>query len=414
MPEQDNSRRWLVKRNLLITIVAAICMTLMFAVAPLYAQQAAPKTIKIGVITDITGAIAATGERFLWGSRKAVDAINKDGGVHVKEFNKKIPIELVEADHVGRVDKAALQGEYVNQQGVVALIATTAFLPSGAGIVQKYSLPCLMTLSNNKAPYEAGYKYLFSIWPKVDDSARTFIALLNSFPKEQRPTTIAIFEGMQDIGVEYAKYGEKEAAASGYKTVRLKYEWLTKDLSSSILEAKKAGADAVFGLMLTPDALLLVKQMKELDFNPKAVFIDQGPTNPHTWATLGKDGDYVYTNMQFAKGEGGWPGAKEFIAMFRVDRPKDKDYFEQAASAYASVQVMADAITRAGSLDRKKIRDTLAATDTTTVVGPVKFRANGTMEIPYVNLVQYQNGEQVAVFPKGRKPIYPAPKWKER
>jgi branched-chain amino acid transport system substrate-binding protein len=402
-----------VKRNRLIAIVAAICVTLMFAAAPLHAQPAAPKTVKIGVITDITGAIAATGERFLWGSRKAVDAINKDGGIFVKEFNKKIPIELVEADHVGRVDKAALQGEYVNQQGVAALIATTAFLPSGAAVVQKYSIPCLMTLSNNKAPFEAGYKYLFSISPKVDDSARTFIAFLNSFPKEQRPTTIAIFEGMQDIGVEYGKFGEKEAAANGYKTVHLKYEWLTKDLSSSILEAKKAGADAVFGLMLTPDALLLVKQMKELDLNPKAVFIDQGPTNPHAWGTLGKDGDYIYCNLQFVKGVG-WPGAKEFIAMFRTERPKDKDYFSLSGEAYACVQVMADAITRAGSLDRKKIRDALAATNMTTIVGPVKFRPNGTLEIPYVTLEQYQNGEQVVVFPKGQKPIYPMPRWKDR
>lgn len=398
----------------LMTMTVAICVMLMFAFAPLYAQPAVPKTIKIGCITDITGAIAATGERFLWGLRKAAEAINKDGGVYVKEFNKKIPIELVEADHVGRVDKAALQGEYVNQQGVVALVATTAFLPSGAAVVQKYNLPCLMTLSNNKAPFEAGYKYLFSTWPKVDDSARTFITFLNSFPKEQRPTTIALFEGMQDIGVEYGKHGEREAAANGYKTVHLKYEWLTKDLSSLILEAKKVGADAVFGLMLTPDAMLLVKQSKELDFNPKAVFIDQGPTNPHVWGTLGKDGNYVCCNIQFGKWVT-WPGAKEFITMFRAERPKDRDYLLQAGEAYACAQVITDAITRAGSLDRKKVRDALAATDMMTIAGPTKFRANGTMEIPYVTLVQYQDGEQVVVFPKKEKPpIYPMPKWKER
>jgi branched-chain amino acid transport system substrate-binding protein len=261
-----------------------------------------------------------------------------------------------------------------------------------------------------------GYKYLFSNFPKVDDYARAFIALLNSFPKEQRPTTIALFEGMHDIGVETAKYGEKEATAGGYKSVRVKFEWFTKDLSAAILEAKRAGSDAVYGIMHTPVSILLVKQMKELDYNPKAVYISMGPTNPIPWATLGKDGDYICTHVEFLKGVE-WPGAKEFIAMHQVDRPKDGDYFEHAAMGYASTQVIADAIKRAGSIDRKKIREALAATDMMTIVGPTKFRADGTMQIPYPTIAQYQGGVQTIIFPEKRKQkpaIYPMPKWKER
>jgi branched-chain amino acid transport system substrate-binding protein len=42
---------------------------------------------------------------------------------------------------------------------------------------------------------------------------------------------------------------------------------------------------------------------------------------------------------------------------------------------YASLEVALDALMRAGSLDRAKIRDAIAATDTETMIGPVKFNA---------------------------------------
>jgi len=399
-----------------VIMMVSICSILMFPLVPIYPQPPAPKTIKVGAIYDITGPIASMGERFGWGLKKGVEAINKEGGVYVKEFAKKIPLQLVEADHAAIGDKAVLQAEYLNQQEVVSLIATTVFLPSGAAVTQKYGLPCFATLSNSKIPYELGYKFLFSNFPKVDDTARAFITFLNSFPRDQRPTTIALFEGMHDIGVETAKHGEKEAIAKGYKVVHVKFEWFTKDLSAAILEAKRAGTDAVYSMMHTPVAMLLVKQMKELDYNPKAVFINMGPTNPIPWATLGKDGDYIYCNVEFLKGVE-WPGAKEFIAMHLAERPKEGDYFEHAAHGYASTQVIADAINRAGSLDRKKIRDALAATDMMTIVGPTKFRADGTMEIPDATIVQYQDRVHTIVFPEKRKQksaVYPMPKWKER
>jgi len=44
--------------------------------------------------------------------------------------------------------------------------------------------------------------------------------------------------------------------------------------------------------------------------------------------------------------------------------------------SYACVQILADAIERAGTLDRDAIRDAIAATNMTTVSGPVTFNAD--------------------------------------
>ena len=401
------------RRGLVMTTgLIGLCLITTLATVPACAQDVAPKTIKIGAMYDITGPLASSGARFGWGLKKGIEAINKDGGLYVKEFNKKIPVELVEADHTAKEDKAVLQAEYLNEQGILALIATTACLPTAAAVYERNHLPTLASLSSMEAPFNLGYKYLFSNFPKWSDLARTVITLFKSF--SQKPTTIALFEVQYDPGIEACKAAEKEAAANGFKTVRVKFGWLTKDMSGAILEAKKAGADAVYSMAILPDAMLMIKQMKELDYNPKAIFILEGPTNRSGWLTLGKDGDYVYTvndwhwSMNF-------PGSKELTALYEAEK-KEKPY-ESSGDAYACVQIIADAVKRAGALKREKIRDALAATDTMTVVGPTKFRPNGTMEIPYATLVQYQNGVETVVFPdrlKEKSPVYPVPLWKQR
>ena len=79
----------------------------------------------------------------------------------------------------------------------------------------------------------------------------------------------------------------------------------------------------------------------------------------------------------------------------RLGRPADPI----AGPAYACVQILAAAITKAGAADREKIRDAIAATDMTTVIGPVKFRPDGTGVVQSV-FVQWINGKQELVAPK--------------
>jgi branched-chain amino acid transport system substrate-binding protein len=128
---------------------------------------------------------------------------------------------------------------------------------------------------------------------------------------------------------------------------------------------------------------------------------------------LGKDGDYVL----FAPG---WhhsltyPGVAELNARHqaRFGRPADVT----SGPAYACVQIVANAIERAGRLEPAAIRDAIAATNMMTVVGPVRFRADGTGVVQFV-LNQWQNGRQVRVWPQGpgASPFqYPAPPWRGR
>ena len=51
-----------------------------------------------------------------------------------------------------------------------------------------------------------------------------------------------------------------------------KYPFGTKDFSALITGAKSAGAEILYAYPIPPEAPTILKQMKELDFNPKVTF----------------------------------------------------------------------------------------------------------------------------------------------
>ncbi len=94
----------------------------------------------------------------------------------------------------------------------------------------------------------------------------------------------------------------------------------------------------------------------------------------------------------------------------------DKPAAALVGPAYSCVQIAADAISRAGSVDRTAIRDAMAATNLDTMVGNVQFKEDGTSSV-LDPVVMWQGGKQVLVFPadiaKGA-PIYPSAPWAGR
>jgi branched-chain amino acid transport system substrate-binding protein len=96
----------------------------------------------------------------------------------------------------------------------------------------------------------------------------------------------------------------------------------------------------------------------------------------------------------------------------RFKRPADP----LVGPSYACVQILADSLSRAGALDREKLRDAIAATNMTTVIGPVRFRPDGTGEVT-VFFQQWLKGKQELIWPKEFATAsfaYPAPPFSQR
>ena len=134
------------------------------------------------------------------------------------------------------------------------------------------------------------------------------------------------------------------------------------------------------------------------------------------WAqNLGKDGDYIFHNA------GGWDYHLKLPGVERLNQDYRAAYGvfpEQiAGTAYAVVQILADALQRAGTLDREKIRDAIAATNMITVMGQIRFKPNGRAEGYVRAFSQWQNGKDVLIWPKDHassQMVYPVPPWNKR
>jgi len=189
---------------------------------------------------------------------------------------------------------------------------------------------------------------------------------------------------------------------------------MTKDFSPLIMAAKNAGAEVVLSSPITSDGMTMMRQMKELDYDAKAVVAIRAADDLAWGKAMGSTGDYVVVM-------GGWhfrvnyPGVDKLNAAYqsKFGRPADM----QTGPAYASIQILAAALEKAGTLETAKIRDAMAATDMMTVVGKVKFRPNGTVIDPCPATIQWQSGSQKLVWPKEFREtpfVYPIPAWKGR
>lgn len=193
-----------------------------------------------------------------------------------------------------------------------------------------------------------------------------------------------------------------------------KYAPGSKDYSSMITKAKSAGAEVVLALPSPPDGMAMMKQMKELGFNAKAYIFVRAP-DAGSWGTdLGSTGEYVvgpgYVFSDLFK----YPGAKELGEKFKAkfNRPADA----MVGPSYATIQILADAISRADKYDRDSIRDALTKSKMMTVQGSIAMRPDGTADVEF-NAYQWLGGQQVLVWPPSQatKPfVFPAPAWDKR
>ncbi len=376
---------------------------------------APPTTAKLGAVIPLTGRYASGGAQVKAGYEFAVEDINRRGGVPVG--NRRVPLELTILDDESDPTKTVSRLEALAAQGAVTLLGGfgSDLHAAAAAVAEKNRIPYCGVAFALHAVHERGLHFLFSPFPKSPDLAIESYRFLNAtVPADQRPRRVAIFRERTDWGRELGDIWTARSRENGYEVVLLgDYTPLSRDLSDIILRAKSAGAEAVFSVPTPPDGITLIRQMKELDFNPKVIMMIRAADAASWTQGLGKDGD----NVLLAPG---WhhalrfPGVQELNAKHqqRFGRPADVI----VGPAYACIQIVANAIERAASVDPIAIRDAIAATNMPTVIGPVRFRPDGTGIVPIV-FVQWQAGKQELVWPKelgGVRLLYPAPRWRDR
>jgi len=373
-----------------------------------------PDTIKVGAVIPLTGKYSGLGEQVKNGYELAVKNINDAGGLDVG--GTKVPIELIVLDDESDPSKTVQQLETQASNDVVAYLggAGSDLHAAAAGIAEKNQIPYLgIAFALYSGVHDQGFKYLFSPFPKSQDHARITFEMLDSL--SPKPAKVVIFAETTDWGAEMVELWTKEATTrGGYEVTTLEYAPGTTDYSSLIQDAKDAGGEVLLALPNSPDGLAIMKQIKELDWNASVYFMIRAPDPPTFGENLGTDSDGVFLLP-------GWNNGLPYAGVAEMAAQYKEVYGKPAAAltgpAYSCVLILADAITRAASLDRDAIRDAIAATDLDTLVGRVTFSEDGTWPDALDPVNQWQGGKQALVFPADvalAPIIYPALPWADR
>ena len=372
----------------------------------------APESIKIGAVVPLTGAFAGGGAQIERGYQYAVDAINEAGGVFVEEYGVSIPLELaVEDDASDPNQTTALLDEFAGE-GVVAYLGgfATPVHAAGSATAERNGIPYLGVATSTQGLHEQGYTYFFSPFPKSPDMAvSTFEMLDGLIPEGERPLRVGIFQEATEWGEELGPLWAQEAENHGYEVVLHEtYAPGSTDFTDMILKAQAADVEALLSLPTPPDGFAIYQQMGELGWKPPFNLVVRAADVP-TWNDLGAAGEGVVMSTPWHPGLG-LPGTEAVNDrhLEEVGRPADP----VVGSAYALIEILADSIERAGSLDHDAVRDAIAATEgLSTILGPITFREDGTAPVPNP-LMQRVGGAIELIWPAEAATaelVYPLP-----
>ena len=384
--------------------------------APAAAAGNAVTSVKVGAAVGLTGRYASGGEQIKNGYELAVKDINSSGGATVKALGRKLPLEINILDDASDANQTAQRMETLNNSGILAYFGGfgSDLHAAAAAVAEKNKTPYVGVAFALYSIHQQGYRYLFSPFPKSPLLTKAIFDLMDTL--NPKPARVAIFAEKTDWGAEMQNGWKQQAQShSGFEVVvEEQYAPGSTDFSSMLLKAKSANPDAVLMVPTPPDGIAIVKQMKELDVNPKLFNIIRA-SDSGAWSTaLGKDGD-------FTVGAPGWGADLKFAGNADMVKAYQGAYNKPpegvVGAAYAVVQVFADALARADALDRDSLRAALASTNmTSSVIGPVTFNPDGTGNVVTI-YEQWQSGKQVTVWPPdqvGGQIQYPAKPFAQR
>jgi branched-chain amino acid transport system substrate-binding protein len=378
--------------------------------------QAAKKEIKLGCAISFTGGKSRSGKLYRDAYDMAVEQVNKKGGVKVGNDTYQLKIVYYD-DKSDSTESSKLVEKLIAEDKVDFLLGpySSGITIPDSLIAQRYKVPMIEGGGASGKIFSRGNKYIFGTLPPAGQYFKSTLEMLKTF--SPAPKTIAILYADDKFDVSVAEGTSELANEMGFNVVlHEKYAEGATDFNSILTKIKASGVEVALVAGHTEESLNFTQQAKELNVSPKLISMTVGPSEADFRKSLGKDAEYIYgvaswsTQMNFI----GYlfNDTKEFVKLFKEKFNYDPDYHN--ASGIADVAIFKDAIERAGTLDKEKVRDAIAATNLSTIYGRVQFSDNGQIKGTSV-VLQILGGEIYQVYPNGAKePVYPFPSWKMR
>ena len=387
--------------------LGALALALVGAASAIGAANA--QDLKFGALYPFSGGLALLGDESYRGFELAVEKRNAEGGL----LGKKI--QIVKGDAVDATQAVGTARKLTSVENVQAIFGSYASPISFAAtqVSELAGVPYFELGAISDPITERGYKYVFRSNPTAKSFALRTVDVINEViapglnvkPQDLR---IAIIHEDALYGTTVAKYQTEAAKKAGFNIVEtLPYAAKAVDLSSLILRLKGAKVDVVLQTSYQNDTVLFFRQMKEGGFEPKAVVgAGGGYSLQDTINAAGPDnmhGVFDIDFTQFITNDAGAPGIKSFVEAYKKKYGTDPRSGHSLAN-FTGANIFFDAIGRAGSMDKDKIRAAVLATDVAVGTTPsgwgAKFDETGQNERALPFVMQWLDGKLTTVYPK--------------
>lgn len=401
-------------RSLWVALIGAVVLAM--AGAPM-GEAAQP--IKIGFGMALTGGLAGNGKAALASMQMWVEDVNKKGGLLGR------PVELVYYDD--QTKPATVPAIYAKLLDVdkvdfvVSGYGTNMIAPlMPVAIERGLTVMGLYGMANNEKLKYPNYFQIMPAGPNplVDWSRGFFEVAAKQSPK---PTTVALV-GADAEYPHNALVGARENAKQfGFKIVYdSKYPPATVDYTPIVRAIKALNPDVVYVASYPPDSAGIVLAAHEVGLEPKV--FGGGMVGLQFAALQTKLGSKLNGMVNYEtwvpEPTLNFPGINDFLRRYQAQAEKlgvDPLGHYLPPFTYAYVQILGLAIEGSKSLDQKKVAEYIRTHEFDTIVGKVKFGANGEWAKTRMLTVQFQNieGGDIEQFKKpGRRVVLYPEEWK--
>jgi branched-chain amino acid transport system substrate-binding protein len=390
----------------LLRVVSAAAAAAGLVLAGSANAQEAPTSIKVGYVISLSGpqadgALLTTVPNYrLW-----ADDVNKAGGLLLKRYGKRIPVELIEVDdRSNNEDMVRLVERMMSVDKVDIVLPPWGTGPNlqVAPTFHKHGYPQIMgaAASNDIERLVERFRTMFWFLSKPSEQVDATIDFLSEQVKKGNlKNTVAMFTVQHPFGSEYLAAATPALAKAGFKVVyETTYPLGVADLSDQIKAAKAAEPDILLAWSYPPDTFMITEQSIANSFNPKFKFVSIGGAFPTYKSKFGSkiNGWFSLGGLDFSA-----PGVKQWFERHKaLTKGAEPDRFASANTS-ASLEVLQQAIERVGEIDRPKILREMRTGTFKTIIGDIQLKGNRNPAIWEIG--QWQGGEFYGVVPANRK-----------
>ncbi len=391
------------------------------AALPLRQGRAETKEVVFGLIMPLTGAWAKSGELARLGAEMAVDDINAAGGIAALG-GARVRLAVGDCGASPETSKNAAQRLLAEEPALVGGVGAyvSSFTLAVTEVTERAGVPWF-TLSYADAITNRGFHYVYQTSPTAEAQAAAALPTILDLARSstgRTPTRLGIVMDNTASPVNFTR-GLRAGGAAKLGMTIVVDETFAPPLSDAgpVMQRVRAARPDLLLLLPTsvPDIKLTLEKMNEIGLGKGRLpaVNNGGPMgSPDLLRVVGKD---MLEGVMFITATWGMTGMETLIAAFKK-RTGQPWITQDSISTYAHIQILREAVEKAGSTERDRVNAAIKAMDDPALAqkyfpgGSIKFDERGRREGAALVIAQWQNGEPVTIFPRDRAlatPIWP-------